>query len=467
MGKFKEGQNREQVTFLPPSIEEYVASDDGVRLIDELVEQLDLSSIENCYSEQGCRGYSPRILVKILIYGKIEGIRSSRKLANACQDSLRFIFLCRGEQPNFRTISDFRKKHIVSLGSILKQTVELGICEGVITLSHVAVDGTKVRANASLKSYRKPEKLQELLKELEESLHEDVHLDEDEDNKHGDDGDGGMRLPKKLEDRKKLRDKIQSVLSAQEEGEMPAQISTSDPQARIMKGPEGKRSSYNAQGAMDQDGMMFVGAYVTNAGSDHGEIRRLLEEIESTTDNNPEKLTADRGYRKTDGLVALEERGIEGFIPLPERSHKKEISQEQFLYDEDNDEYLCPEGRFLSLKTQRKNADEYQSEDCSGCSRSKGCLTNPDSQRVIKVSHFADAIQRMQERTSLERGKSMSRRRSQTIELGFAWIKTHKKFRQFIFRTLKEVSAEWKFECAAINLWRLANLRHQARQATA
>ena len=465
MGKFREGQDRKQITFLPPSIDEYVAADDGVRLIDELINQLDLSAIEGSYSEQGRRGYSPTILVKILVFGKIEGIRSSRKLAQACRDSLRFIYLAKGERPDFRTISDFRKKHIESLGSILKQTVELGVSEGVIKLSHVAVDGTKLRANASLKSYRSPQYLEAFVEELEQSLQEDIELDDEEDSSHGDDGDGGMRLPKGLEEREKLRDKVKSTLEKAKK--TASRVSTTDNDSRIMRGPEGKRSSYNAQAAIDEKSMMFVGAYATNSGSDSNEMRRIIDEIESTSGGTPKQLSADRGYNATDGLVALEEKGIEGFVPLPRSSHKQKITQEHFLYDEENDEYICPQGRSLIPHIQRQNADEYKSEDCSGCNLSQECLSQSGANRVIKVSHYADTIKRMQQRMSLERGKRMYKRRSQSIELAFAWMKRHKKLKQFIFRTLKEVSAEWRFECAAINIWRLASIRAKSIHALA
>ena len=133
MRYFRLGQSRDQLSLLPPSLEEYVPRDDSVRFVDALVEEFDLREIESKYSSLGRPGYSPRMLVNLLLYGKIRGIRASRELARACKENVRFMYLVQNEQPDFRTISDFRKNHIEALGGLLRQTVSIGLTEGVMT----------------------------------------------------------------------------------------------------------------------------------------------------------------------------------------------------------------------------------------------------------------------------------------------------------------------------------------------
>lgn len=462
MNKFRIPASREQVALFPASIDEYVSSEDAVRYVDALVEEFDLRALEGRYSYLGRRGYDPRVLTKVILYGKLRGVRSSRELAQACRENLRFIFLAQEEKPDFRTISDFRKNHLDILGSLLKQTVKIGIEEGVIDLDHVAVDGTKIRANASAKSFQKPKKLRKLLEVLEKSLSDDVKADEEEDREHGDD-DGNFKLPKRLQDRevlaKRLRESLKEYDSLVEE-ERPKQVSKTDGDAKFMKGPEGKRPSYNAQVAVDEKCRMVVGARVTTAGSDHGELKPMVEEIKANTGTVPNKVSADKGYRATKGLVALEENNIEGFIPL-QASNKKQISLEHFIYDDQEDEYICPEGRSLANIGEKpeKNVDLYQSEDCTDCPRHSSCIQNPSTPRTLKVSKDIGTIERMKHRLETDAGKQMYKARAKTVEIVFAWKKLHQKMRHFMFRGRTTVNYEWNFEAVALNLARLVSER--------
>ncbi len=157
MGKFRETVSRHQGSLFPLSVEEYVPRDDGVRYIDSVVDELELREIEERYSSQGRPAYQPRMLVKLLVYGTIRGIRSNRELSRATKENIRFIFLVNNEKPDFRTISRFRKEFAQELSEILKQTVRIGLKEELIALDNIAIDGTKLRAFASKKSFKTPE----------------------------------------------------------------------------------------------------------------------------------------------------------------------------------------------------------------------------------------------------------------------------------------------------------------------
>ena len=178
MGRFRQPRDRTQVTFLPPSVDEYVEPDDNVRFVDAFVEALDLSEIEEEFSDLGRPAYAPRPLVKLLVYGRLRGVRTGRGLAEAAQENLRFYWLLGGEQPDFRTICDFRKRFAPQLKDFLKQLIGIGIREGVIRLDRVAIDGTILRTSAGSGSFHRRESLERALDRLETSFQPDIEADE-------------------------------------------------------------------------------------------------------------------------------------------------------------------------------------------------------------------------------------------------------------------------------------------------
>ena len=461
MAKFRQGISKDQLIMFPQSLDEYVGEEDVCRYVESLVEEFDLSSIESKYSDIGRRAYSPSMLVKLLLYGKLRGVSSSRELARACKENVRFMYLVGNERPDFRTISDFRKAHIKELGGLLKQTVRIGLSEGIITLEHVAIDGTKIKANASRNSFKSPEKLEQLLRSLEESLSEDVDLDEQEDDEHGDD-DGEPKLPKSLRGKRELSERLRAALSANEElaaNKRAKAISRTDPDASFMRSKDGKHPCYNGQAAVDVDSYMVVAGCVSTVGSDHGELKSVLEAVEETTGKNPEQVSTDKGYRGSDGLVELEGREIDGVIPLQDADSSR-FSYDDFVYDQKEDEYICPAGQALPFVSENSSGDEtYKSEGCSGCGISSYCLRKPGTTRTLKVSAEMAAIQRMRHRLKKDDVKAVLRKRAQSVELTFAWLKAHKKMRQFIFRGLNAVRDLWNFELAALNVQRLINVR--------
>lgn len=457
MQKFRIPASRNQVSLLPKSVDEYVEGRDPVRFVDSLVEEFDISEIENEYSHIGRHAYSPRVLIKILLYGKIRGIRSSRELSRGCKENLRFIFLAQEEKPDFRTISDFRKRFLPQLAELLKQTVEIGFEEGLISLEHVAIDGTKVRANAGANSFKSPEALAKLLEELEKSFKEDVARDESTELGEEKDSDDDPKLPEEFADKRRLAERLKILLKQSKDKN---RISGTDPDASFMKSRQGCHPSYNGQFAVDAKSRMVVGARITEAGSDHGELKPMLEEIEKTTGKNPEKVSADKGYRATSGLVELENRGIVGFVPLQE-SGKSKISAKHFKYDDEEDAYTCPAGQVLVQITTKKDrqADVYESEDCTGCEMAKSCLIDNSKKRTLLVSWHESILATMRDRVQSEEGQIMRKARASTVEPVFGWLKFNRKFQQMIVRGKKAANHMWKFEAAALNMSQIIKFR--------
>ena len=235
MQKFRQSASRMQQTLLPRSVEEFVPVEDLVRYVDSLVDELDLTSIEERYSASGRPAFSPKTMVKLLVYGKVRGIRSSRKLSGACRENLKFIYITSGEQPDFRTISLFRKRFCKELADILRQTIVIGLESGVIDLKHVAVDGTLVRSFAGENSYKTPEQISKELEVLERSIEQDIERDESSED---DDDDPGSSLPKQLRDPSKLKAKLREALKKHQsykdkpKKEQPKKVYKTDPDRR-------------------------------------------------------------------------------------------------------------------------------------------------------------------------------------------------------------------------------------------
>lgn len=473
MEKFRRHANRDQLMLLPRSIEEYVGPEDMVRYVDAVVDQFDLGAIEEAYSDTGRPGFSPSVMVKILLYGKMRGMRSSRELARAVRENVRFMFIASGEQPDFRTISLFRKRFHPELSDLLRQTIEIGLEANLIDLEHVAVDGTTIRAYAARRSFRTPAELKSLKAELERSFREDIEEDEREDERHGDD-DGEGKLPPELQDRQRLYAKVKAALSHNAEveemrrhkGQSIKQISLTDPESRFMhSSPSGRQPSYNGQVAVDRGSRMVVGGYATNAVRDHGELPDLLAEIEANTGANPKVVSADRGYSLKEGLHDLKERGIDGYI-AQRREASGNVGQEQFkrkdfIYDPETNTYRCPSGRTLRFKGmyqhKRKQSKTYLCENCTGCSISERCHTN-QCNRTLRVSIYSDLYDEMKEKTATAVGKAMARIRASTVEPIFGHIKFNRKLQQFYFRGQPMIDSMWKLELAAYNIQRLLRL---------
>lgn len=464
MGAFRRVTDRRQITLFPATLDEYVGREDNVRALDTLVDDLDLSAIESSYSSFGRPAYAPRMLVKVLLYGKMRGIRSSRELARALDENVRFMWLANNEKPDFRTLSEFRKRFHRELAGLLKQTIGLGIRSGLIDLGHVTVDGTALAASAGRRSFRKPQDLEKdlarLEKRLERSFAADVAAEESGETSHEDRDDWSPPGGVAPEDyRKKIREALAHYkeIPTHKKGKLPKQVSLTDPASRFMKSNGGTHPSYNGQVAVDVASGMVVGGYATNAVSDNGELPDLLQDIESNTGRNPEMLSADKGYSLKEGLAALQERGIDGYIP--QRDEQSEhFGLKDFAHDEKTDTYRCPAQQTLRFskarQMKRKRYKLYVCDSCENCSLRRHCMRS-GSRKHLYVSVYQSLYEEMRSKTRTTFGRWMARIRASTVEPVFGHLKANRKLRSLGVRGLARVDTAWKFELAAFNLERL------------
>ncbi len=433
----------DEVQLLPPSVQDYVPRDHLSRLIVSLVRaELDLSAIIGGYrSALGQPPFDPRLMTALLLHGYASGIYSSRRIARAAVERADFMMIAAGDPPDFRTISLFRQRHLQALGDLFVQVLKLAEKAGLVKLGHVALDGTKIKANASkhkAMSYERMKKRElELKAEVDRWLKAAEAADAEEDKLFGD--RRGDEMPEWVSDKERRLEKIRAAkaeleaearAAAEEEkrrqaaaqakrqaegrkkaGRAPkppkaepdgkAQRNFTDPDSRILKTKDGYIQGYNAQAAVDTTTQIIVAHGLTQSTSDQDQLVPLLNAIRSNLGKNPEEVSADAGYCSQANIRTLIRRRIEGYIATGRQKHGTNAAV-----------------------AKRK-------------SRSK---------LVLRMS------------TKLKRAgwRSRYRLRKQTVEPVFGQIKEPRGFRQFLLRGIEKVKAEWAIICTAHNLTKLA-----------
>jgi len=320
MGKFKEPpQPGSQRALLPVSLDEATADAMDVRLLSEVMDRLDWRGLEAGYSELGCRAYPPKIMAKVVVYAYLKGVRSSRKIAEMVRYDNRMIWLAGGLRPDFHTLARFGREKFEELGELFRDSIRLCQEAGLVVMRQVAVDGTKLRANASRKSLYDAKRIERERAFVERVLAEAEATDAEEDAVLGA-GDGTAAELRDPQRRKEKLDEIERRLKESQK----KHLSTSDPDSRLIQTSRGIRPSYNVQAAVDAEEQVIVGAYVTQSESDHGQLPGMLEQVEANTGVRPDMVLADSGYSDQRTQAALVERGQDALIPPQAQSAKQQ-----------------------------------------------------------------------------------------------------------------------------------------------
>jgi transposase len=417
----------EQDLLLPPSLRDWLPENHLAYFVSDVVDQLDLSSIHAVYEKEsrGQPPYDPRLMTKLLVYGYSTGVFSSRRIQKRIQEDVPFRVLAAGNQPDFRTISDFRKIHLEALKNMFEQVLALALECGSIKLGKVSLDGTKLKANASkhkAMSYgRMIEKQQQLKAEVKQLLEQAEAADEAEDREYGE--RRGDELPEELQRRetrlarikeakkaleKRAREKAlaegkSAVEAKQAKPQDKDQYNFTDPESRIMPGADGIVQGYNAQAAVEPEMLLIVGQTVTEASNDKRQLKPMVELIEQQSGQRPEAILADNGYCSEANLefLAAADRP-EGFIATGKQKHG---------------EHRLPAKR--------------------------GPLPK-----------HATLVHRMKRKLQTKVGKAIYAARKCVVEPVFGQIKQARGFRQFLLRGKEKVQGEWALLCMTHNLLR-------------
>lgn len=466
MGKSFLPDTVDQSLLLPPSLHDWLPEGHLARFLVEVVRELDLSALYASYEEKDGRGksaYAPEMMVRLLLYGYAIGVTSSRKLEKKILEEVAFRYLAGDQHPDHDTIAEFRKRHLDALAGLFLQALQLCEKAGLVKLGHVAIDGTKIKANASkhkAQSYaRMTENEARLKKEIEELLAQAEATDAAEDAKYGK-GKQGDELPQELQRRETRLRKIQQAKAELEqearekaeqeriaaeakvaarreeeartgkkargpEAKIPdpeqaipepkAQRNFTDPESRILPDPANKGSfvqGYNAQAAVDAAAQIIVAAEVTQETNDKRQLVPMLAQVEENLGRKPEAASADTGYFSEASVTDPKVAEIDLYVAVGRDKHGEEPAP----------------------------------------------ATGPPPKG-------AGAKQTMAHKLRTEGGKAIYKMRKAIVEPVFGQLKELRGFRRFSLRGFSNVGSEWKLICAAFNLRKLHGARWAVQHA--
>jgi transposase len=424
-------------------------------------EELDLAKILACYaSEKGQPPFHPVMMTALLLYAYCCGVYSSRRVAKACRERVDFMSIVALDPPDFRTIADFRKRHLKEIQELFAQVLKLCDKAGLVKLGHVAVDGSKIKANASkhkAMSYGRMEaRAKELEAEVAKWLAAAAAADAEEDKLYGPDKQGD-ELPDWVADKQKRAEKIRAAKAELEaeakaaaeakakadaeaeekrkaegrkkpgkpgappspEPDPKAQKNFTDPESRIMKGKDGFVQAYNGQIAVDAQAQIIVAQDVTQSAVDYGQLVPMVDAVATNLGRKPEQASADSGYCSEANLEALERRDIDAYVATGRAKHA------------------------ATEETGDATAEMTTTADSASAQEAQAPTHVEGMRQKIKSGGYA----------------SPYRLRKQLPEPVFGQIKQARGFRQFLMRGIEKVRAEWALVCTAHNLLKLAQGR--------
>ena len=487
-----EAINREQLCWRMVDVERLIGEEHGARAIWEFVRQLDLSG----YSEEiravegraGRPGWEPRLLISLWVYAYSEGVGSARAIEQLCEWEPAYQWLTGARVVNAHTLSDFRVKHEAALKELFVQVLGLLSADGLIRLERVMQDGTKIRANAAQDSFRRKDRVDQGLKQAREQVAAVEAMSEEETSRRV--AQGRKRAQRERQER--LEKALEEFEKLAEEGigkdKEKRRVSTTDPQARVMKQPDGGFApSYNVQINTDAQNGVIVAVGVVQAGNDFEQLEAGIDRVEHNLGKTPAQVVTDGGFVSRDNIVAMKERGIEFIGPCGDDAGKGKSSYEgrgvsapyhssQFVYDAESDSYRCPQGKTLSYegKEQRHTQVSYryraQRSDCQGCPvKSQCCPGNRVTGRSVHRGEELAEVAEFRHRMQTEQAREIYRQRAQVAETPNLWIKAKFGLRQFRVRGWSKVGMEALWACLTYNIrvWIRLRWRQAGAAATA
>ncbi len=469
MPRFIEGEDRSQAWLFPERLDDTIADDNPVRLVEAFVDGLDLKALGFEGVEPQATGrpaYHPSALLKIYIYGYLNRIGSSRALERECQRNVEVMWLTHRLAPDHKTIWEFRKNHSKALGGVCREFV--GICRrlGLFTQALVAIDGSKFKAvNHRDKNFTKNK-----MKTRQEraARHIARYLSElDEADR------SGRSVPeaktRELKEKVKALEEEMARLKAwdkQLQAQPDGQLSLTDPDSRSMKS-NGRGSGivgYNVQAAVEPEHHLIVTHEVTNECSDRKQLYPMAQSARQAMEVEKLSVVADRGYYSGPELVDCERVGITTYVPKSDTSGSKKkglFTRNEFIYEPEHDRYRCPAGEYLlySFTTYEDGMYKraYRASDllCNACALRSQCTTGRQSRRIKRWEHeeVLDTIE-----ARLDEAPEMMQLRRQTVEHPFGTLKAWMGATHFLTKTLPRVRAEMSLQVLAYNMKRVINL---------
>ncbi len=462
MSGFIQGDDRHQATLFPEQLDDYIAEDNSVRVIDVFVDDLDLSGLGfKTHSEKtGRPAYHPTILLKLYVYGYLNRVQSSRRLEREAHRNVELMWLTGRLAPDFKTIADFRKNNGAAIRLVCREFIMLCKKLNLFAEAFVAIDGSKFKAvNNRDRNFTKA-KMQRRLQQIDESIERYLSQIASADRQEAAVATGNtQRLEDKITALKTEMARLKT-LEVQMLHAPDQQISLTDPDARAMatSGRGTGTVGYNVQTAVDATHHLIVTHEVTNVGHDRHQLHHMAQQAKEAIGAETLAVVADRGYFTGEEILACEQSKITTYLPKPQTSgstKKGLFSKRDFIYHAKENEYQCPAGERLiwRFETQEKGLTlhKYWSSHCPNCSLKSQCTTS-QYRRVTRWEHEA-VVEAAAAR--LDREPERMRTRRATVEHPFGTLKTWMGYTHFQTKTLKHVSTEMSLHVLAYNFKRV------------
>ncbi len=457
---------RNQLLLRPVDVERLVGEEHAVRAIWELVQKLDLkpfyAEIGALEGEAGRPVWDPKVLISLWIYAYKDGVSSAREIARLCEYHPAYQWLTGMEVVNYHTLADFRVAHQQALDRLFIEVLGVLSHQGLITLKRVMHDGTKIKASAADKSFRRQQTLEAHLEQAQKQIET-------------------MGDPRS----EQLSQRVAQARKKAKGKEKQLRASTSDPQARNMiqaKGAFGP--GYNIQISTDAKAKVIVALGVSQSSSDAGELEAAVERIESNLGEKPEQMVVDAAYPTQTTIEAMADKGIDLIGPLREtnkapwdslkrRAVSKEFYPETFSYDASTDRYTCPAGKLLKFETQErqkgwvKRRYRARASDCRSCPFQARCCPESKKGRSLLRMHKTAQLAAFEAKMQTEQARAIYKERAGVAEFPNAWIKDKFGLRQFRLRGVVKVGLEALWACLTYNIcqwirlcWKPQRLAH-------
>jgi len=510
----KTPMDRNQAILFNPTLNDSISKIHPVRLYDEILRGHDWSAWESQYVlAAGQPPIHPRIMASVILYGLSRGIRSSRMLEYMCCNSMDYLWLTQGHQPDHSTLCKFRNRFEKELKGLFRQIVQVAINMEVASLVTVALDGSRVRANSSRHSTAGEKTIQENLQAIDAKIDqlftEMARNDSQDQTLFG--TASSCKLPAELADLKTRQKRLHQALEAVKKktdkadgkGNKTPRVPIADPDATVLPNKEGGYApNYTVFATTESKGGFIIDAEVIIGGDESSQTLETVDRIEENFEETPENMTADTAFGSGKNLAGLEERDVVAYMPqfnrpdqtnnpanrenptepvraeswdqLPRDTQSKKLHRSAFVFDAKANCYYCPMGRKLvhlgkNTKPRKHGNAVYQTyrcKDCSGCALSEQCRNGTKLPRTLCCEQHEELREAMDERMATPAGKQLYRQRNWIAETPFAIIKAIMNLRQFLTRGIDKVRTEWLWACTGFNLAklvrRLAELRAEA-----
>jgi len=457
--------DKEQNWLFPPNIIDLIPKDHICFLVEDFVDSLNYDKFDMIYAGAGHPAYHPRVIMKILVYGMLGNIRSSRKLARASRENIVVMYLSEKVNPDFRTISRFRTNNADFVKSAFKETVNVAYKNNMIDLSFMGIDGSMIKANASRKQYVDLKNVNLLDKAIEKMIKDDIELDELEEELFGDREEGltgiDRRDMKKIikeynsrKDKEKVKENIGKAKDEIEKSGM-KKVSLSDPECRMMQSKKKfAELSYNVQLSVSKN-QIIVANDVCQDKHDAHQLVPQIKNIKENVDIKDSKIGADCGYSDAENIKFAEDNEIDLYVPSRAQAQKldgkeESLNHDNYSFDEQTNELIC-EGvkyKYRGIYV-RKNGKKIVS------------FYNSDIKKKKDVPFYFRERLRMKEKMSTDEARKIYSLRKITVEPCFGNLKENLGFIKFLLRGLEKVKIEFNLVCIAHNLQKIWRIKRE------